>query len=154
MDTEKLSPVDMAEHIRLLAEVTDVKAQPIPRCPWGAAAMLSALPMANYIIDLKAKSDGQAEMIEGYQADVLGKRLLDEREMASMLGLAKDTIRAMRAAGTGPKFINLCEGKQVQVRYRLSDVEDWLTARTGAWRARDPEREDSTPDIDPVPERE
>jgi predicted DNA-binding transcriptional regulator AlpA len=77
---------------------------------------------------LQLRSDLQAEMIEGYQADVLGRRLLDDRELASMLGVSREALGLWRAADNGPKYIDA--GKYL--RYRLSDVDAWL-ASARAW---------------------
>ena len=49
----------------------------------------------------------------------------DERGAAKRLKLAPETLRNMRWRGDGPPFLKL--GRTV--RYRLSDLADWLDAR-------------------------
>jgi len=102
-----------------------------------------------HVAELESKVALQAKMIEGYQADVLGKRLLATDEVASMLGVTPHTVCTWRGAVNGPTFITftLGKGEQTQVRYRLSDVEAWLRDCEG------PEREDSTPIAEDIPER-
>ncbi len=53
--------------------------------------------------------------------------LLTERDLAVYLGLSLPTLQRQRAAGTGPRFIQLSERR---IAYRRSDVDAWLAART------------------------
>jgi predicted DNA-binding transcriptional regulator AlpA len=53
-------------------------------------------------------------------------RLLYERDLARMTGRAASCWQKDRVAGTGPKFIRV--GRLV--RYRESDVNEWLASRT------------------------
>ena len=52
--------------------------------------------------------------------------LLTTDDLAKMTGLAKITIAHWRAAGTGPAHVKLGRA----VRYRVADVERWLTQNT------------------------
>jgi predicted DNA-binding transcriptional regulator AlpA len=52
-------------------------------------------------------------------------RLLTTAEVARLLGLQPDTIKLWRYRKTGPAFYRFGEGR---IRYRLSDVEDYLAA--------------------------
>jgi excisionase family DNA binding protein len=56
----------------------------------------------------------------------LTPEFLDERQLAAWLGLSRTTPRLWRRAGEGPAFIRV--GRSI--RYRKSDVENWLSART------------------------
>jgi len=53
--------------------------------------------------------------------------LFTERDLAVYLGLSLPTLQRQRAAGTGPRFIQLSERR---IAYRRSDVDAWLAART------------------------
>lgn len=53
-------------------------------------------------------------------------KLLDTTEVADMLGNKKNTIEGWRITGVGPRYIKI----RRLVRYRLSDVEEWLEAQT------------------------
>ena len=48
-------------------------------------------------------------------------------QLGNLLSLSTGHLAQMRYLGTGPKFIRVT-GKQV--RYRMSDVQAWLDART------------------------
>jgi predicted DNA-binding transcriptional regulator AlpA len=52
------------------------------------------------------------------------KQLLDERGVAALLGLSPATMRNWRVKGLGPNFQRLSARA---IRYRLSDVEAWLS---------------------------
>jgi excisionase family DNA binding protein len=49
-------------------------------------------------------------------------------ELAERLRISTSTLRRWRSNGEGPKFIRV--GKKV--RYRQSDVEDWLSSQDAA----------------------
>jgi predicted DNA-binding transcriptional regulator AlpA len=51
--------------------------------------------------------------------------LLDERDLARLMGLSLSTIRRWRLRQRGPKFIKL----QSAVRYRPEDLAHWLATR-------------------------
>lgn len=53
------------------------------------------------------------------------QRLLTQAEAAELLCLSERTLERLRVTGTGPRFVRL--GRSV--RYRLADVEAWVTAR-------------------------
>lgn len=50
-------------------------------------------------------------------------RLIDTEELAKALGVSPRTVDTWRTAGEGPDYIKI----GAQVRYRESDVEQWLT---------------------------
>lgn len=57
--------------------------------------------------------------------------LLTEAQTANMTTLASGTLANARVTGSlGLPFIKLTPGKRGPVRYRKSDVEAWLAART------------------------
>jgi excisionase family DNA binding protein len=51
--------------------------------------------------------------------------LLTQREAATVLRLSERTLERLRVQGLGPKFVRC--GRSV--RYRQSDLEEWITAR-------------------------
>jgi excisionase family DNA binding protein len=53
--------------------------------------------------------------------------LLTQSEAAELLRLSQRTLERLRISGTGPKFVRI--GKTKAVRYRPTDVEDWLAAK-------------------------
>lgn len=53
-------------------------------------------------------------------------RLLDEDEAAEFLGLSPRTLQGLRVRGGGPDYIKI--GSRA-VRYRLSDLEDFIEGR-------------------------
>lgn len=55
--------------------------------------------------------------------------LLDTPATANLLGVAPRTLEAWRMRGNGPPFITLSPRC---VRYRLAEVERWLSNRTAA----------------------
>jgi predicted DNA-binding transcriptional regulator AlpA len=52
--------------------------------------------------------------------------LLSQRQVASRLGVSARTIEGWRARGVGPPFLRLSARA---VRYRSSDLEQWLDQR-------------------------
>jgi hypothetical protein len=54
------------------------------------------------------------------------ERLLVERELASAINIAQGTLRNWRVSGKGPPWVAL---SRRAIRYRRSDVEQWLMAR-------------------------
>lgn len=52
-------------------------------------------------------------------------RLIDEQEVASIYGFKLSTLRNWRSHRLGPAFLKI-NGKMV--RYRVSDIEDYLSA--------------------------
>lgn len=53
-------------------------------------------------------------------------RLLTTDEAAEVLAITASAVKAWRVRGGGPRYIKVGQ----QVRYRLSDLLDWLDART------------------------
>jgi excisionase family DNA binding protein len=51
--------------------------------------------------------------------------LLTQDEAAELLKLSVRTIERLRVSGTGPKFLKI----RNSVRYRLEDVQLWVTSR-------------------------
>ena len=56
----------------------------------------------------------------------LHRDVMDVYAAAAWLGLAKGTLQNWRYAGKGPRFVKLGG----TVRYRASDLEDWLDENT------------------------
>jgi predicted DNA-binding transcriptional regulator AlpA len=54
--------------------------------------------------------------------------LLTTSEVATWLGVAPISLRKWRTSGAGPQFIRVCGA----VRYRRSDVENWIAGRSAA----------------------
>ena len=50
---------------------------------------------------------------------------LDTAAAADYVGLSKSTLEKLRVFGTGPKYLKLNRA----VRYRVSDLEAWLSQR-------------------------
>lgn len=57
------------------------------------------------------------------------ERFLSTKELAELLRLKEQTLRAWRLRGDGPRYIKL-GGPKAPVVYRWSDVEAWLEERT------------------------
>jgi predicted DNA-binding transcriptional regulator AlpA len=67
--------------------------------------------------------------------------LLDQRQAAARLGLpSARTLEAWRSRGYGPPFLRLSPRL---VRYRASDLEQWLAARVVGAHRRDDETTES-----------
>jgi excisionase family DNA binding protein len=56
------------------------------------------------------------------------ERLLKAREVAEFLGLSRDVILDWWEDGRLPGF-NLGDSEQSPVRFRLSEIEEWLASR-------------------------
>jgi predicted DNA-binding transcriptional regulator AlpA len=54
---------------------------------------------------------------------------LTSAETAALLGYKNNTLEIKRCQGKGPPFIKLGDTPQAPVRYRRSDVEEWIAAR-------------------------
>lgn len=59
-------------------------------------------------------------------------RLLNEREVAALLGVSTATIRRWRLLSVGPKFLKL----GAAVRYREEDLSRWLESRPAGGEVR------------------
>jgi len=53
------------------------------------------------------------------------RKLLDERDVARLLGVSLSMVSKMRYQGVGPAFVKV--GKIT--RYQWSDVQEWLNQR-------------------------
>ena len=53
--------------------------------------------------------------------------MLTTHEASDYLRLSRRTLERLRVEGTGPKFVKM--GRR-SIRYRQSDLEGWLTARS------------------------
>jgi excisionase family DNA binding protein len=53
-------------------------------------------------------------------------KLLTEDEAAELVGLSVRTLQAWRSRGVGPAYVHV--GRKV--RYRLSDINRWISANT------------------------
>lgn len=54
------------------------------------------------------------------------EKLIDDREVSKLTGIARKTLQNMRLKGGGPEFIKI--GKNC--RYRPSEIDNWLKANT------------------------
>jgi len=54
-------------------------------------------------------------------------QLIDQQAVADMFGVTVTCLRNWRRQGVGPKFIKLGASSCAPVRYRLEDVEAWLS---------------------------
>ncbi|MFZ5618835.1 MAG: helix-turn-helix transcriptional regulator [Pseudomonadota bacterium] len=70
-------------------------------------------------------------------------RLLDEDEAADFLGLSPRTLQGLRVKGGGPDYIKI--GSRA-VRYRLSDLEDFIEDRRQSNTSEDEDLDDSDED--------
>lgn len=52
-------------------------------------------------------------------------RLLTDRDVAGLTGLARSTLAKLRLSGAGPRFVKL----GAAVRYRVDDVQTWVAAQ-------------------------
>ena len=55
---------------------------------------------------------------------------LTSMQLARLLNLKPQTVRAWRLRGHGPRYIRLGNGPKAPVAYRQRDVEEWLEERT------------------------
>ncbi|MHB8382724.1 MAG: helix-turn-helix transcriptional regulator [Candidatus Binataceae bacterium] len=56
-------------------------------------------------------------------------RLLKPRAVAEILGISESGLYQLRRSGRGPSFIDIGNGRKPNVRYRASDLEQWLARR-------------------------
>jgi predicted DNA-binding transcriptional regulator AlpA len=52
--------------------------------------------------------------------------LIKPSELAEMIGVSVSRLAQWRMAGHGPKYIKLSAGKSGAIRYRMSDVQEWI----------------------------
>ena len=55
-------------------------------------------------------------------------RLLTPPEVAQLLTVTEGTLAKWRVAGVGPKWLRLSNARTI--RYRQSEIDGWLAART------------------------
>lgn len=55
-------------------------------------------------------------------------KLLKPQAVAAMLEVSVDTLTRWRQRGSGPPFCKFMRSRQAIIRYRLKDVEDFITA--------------------------
>jgi predicted DNA-binding transcriptional regulator AlpA len=58
--------------------------------------------------------------------------LLDNEQTAALLGIKPNTLEIWRYKGRGPAFLKLGDTPQAPVRYRRSEVTEWLARRSFA----------------------
>ena len=58
----------------------------------------------------------------------MSDRLQTTSEIADLLQVAQITLRKWRLGGSGPRFVRV----GANVRYRQSDIDAWLAARTAS----------------------
>jgi predicted DNA-binding transcriptional regulator AlpA len=77
-----------------------------------------------------AKDDeGSAVPVQRGPQTLPGGRVVDERELAEMLGISVSVVSKWRRQGSGgPRFIQVSEKL---VRYQIRDVQEWLDERKG-----------------------
>jgi predicted DNA-binding transcriptional regulator AlpA len=56
--------------------------------------------------------------------------LLDNEQTAALLGIKPNTLEIWRYRGRGPAFLKLGDTPQAPVRYRRSEVTEWLARRS------------------------
>ncbi len=50
-------------------------------------------------------------------------RLIDDKEVSRLTGLSRHRLQTLRVRGGGPAFVKIGHS----VRYRVSEIESWLT---------------------------
>jgi len=73
---------------------------------------------------------GEAPRNGSTLSQAVTEQFLTGAQLAALLGRRPQTIRAWRLRGHGPRYIRLGDRLKAPVAYRLSDIEDWLAART------------------------
>jgi hypothetical protein len=58
--------------------------------------------------------------------------LLTNDEAAALLGIKPNTLEIWRCKGKGPRFIKLGREKQSPIRYRRTDVAEWIDQQSFA----------------------
>jgi predicted DNA-binding transcriptional regulator AlpA len=74
----------------------------------------------------RVRSPGASAQLGNHQASHSTNELLSQRQVAMRLGVSARTIEGWRARGVGPPFLRLSARA---VRYRSSDLEQWLDRR-------------------------
>ena len=58
--------------------------------------------------------------------------LLTTKEAAEFLGMKAQTLMLWRVYHKGPPYVKMTDSPAGAVRYRLSDLNDWISARSVA----------------------
>lgn len=58
------------------------------------------------------------------------EKLLTSAHAAEILGIKPNTLEIWRVHGRGPRFVKLGAGARSAVRYKQTDIEDWLASQT------------------------
>lgn len=53
------------------------------------------------------------------------------RDVALRLNVSERTLANWRWLGTGPKFVKFGNGRSAPIRYRRSDVDQWVNENAG-----------------------
>lgn len=61
--------------------------------------------------------------IEKTQEDII---LINEKEAAEIMSLSRNTLRMWRCRKKGPAYIKLGQGYNARVRYKISDLEEFI----------------------------
>lgn len=72
-----------------------------------------------------------------YSRTILADGWIDTRTAADYLGVHPDHLRRLRRTGGGPVYSRL--GPKA-IRYRLRDIEEWMTSRLAASTAEEATR--------------
>jgi predicted DNA-binding transcriptional regulator AlpA len=75
--------------------------------------------------NIRLRSSGTSAQEGNHEAGT-SNQLLSQRQVAVRLGVSARTIEGWRARGVGPPFLRLSARA---VRYRSSDLEQWLDQR-------------------------
>ncbi|RFC67788.1 helix-turn-helix transcriptional regulator [Mesorhizobium denitrificans] len=60
------------------------------------------------------------------------ERLLTEKEVTKIIGLSRVVIWEMRKRGDFPQPLKLTPGQTGAIRWRLSEIENWIETRERA----------------------
>ena len=78
------------------------------------------------VVETKARSFAISGLHKGLKSSAPSLGLVDTKAAALKLGLGVSTLEKMRLQRRGPPFIKIARNL---VRYRLSDLEDWIASR-------------------------
>ena len=67
--------------------------------------------------------------LEGTLAEVKRRKLYTTAEISQIFGLHPSLLARKRADGSGPKYFKSGRGKTAVVRYRISELDDWIDAQ-------------------------
>lgn len=66
---------------------------------------------------------------ESLQPKVNKREWISEKELSELTGLARTWFQQARCRREGIPYYKFGEGRNAPVRYKLSDVEDWINRR-------------------------